>query len=119
MAKNQSQSVAQFEQAVFAAIYQSPKQRWWRAQAVVILSLKHIVRGLITIWPLYAVLLALFFLQVNDAWWYTVTLLPGASIWFLIYIKGIRRDYQLLVRNQILKPGFIQQLLFPEMSEEE
>ena len=99
------------ERAVFLSVYRSRKQWQRRFLAGLLLSLKHLLRGLLYIWPVYLILAALFFLPLSaDRLILLFVLMPGLLLWFLIYLKGARADYYQHVHEQILDRGFIRKL---------
>lgn len=101
----------EFRRAVFLAVYQSRQQRMRRVTAMLVLLLKYLLRGLIILWPIYVVFLAvLVFPNVRQYLWYFLVLLPGLFIWIIIYLKGARLEYKSYVTGFILENGFIKQL---------
>ncbi len=99
-------------QAVFMALYQSRRQRMRRRVAMLLLVVKHLGRGLVMIWPVYLVGLALLLLPgVNDTLWYLLALTPGVIGWLLIYLRGVRRDYAQQVAGRLLEAGDYRKLL--------
>ncbi len=112
MAKRLDQITNEFERGVHWALYRSREQRLRRSLAIILLLLKHGVRGLVYIWPFYIVVAAVMIsptLKENVP--YMVALLPGVLAWFYIYLAGARKDYQRLVRGMILRKGFIKRLI--------
>lgn len=102
----------EFERAVFMAVYNSQEQRRRRRLAKWVLVLKHALRGLLIIWPVFAVLGALMFLSLTaNEWVYLLVLAPGVLAWFYIYLKGAHKDYKQCVHEQILEKGFIKNLI--------
>jgi hypothetical protein len=98
--------------AVFMALYQSRRQRLRRRVAMLLLVVKHLGRGLVMIWPVYLVGLALLLLPgVNDTLWYLLALTPGVIGWLLIYLRGVRRDYKQHVAGRLLEAGDYRKLL--------
>ncbi len=98
--------------AVFRAVYDSPVQRRRRRIAVALLVVKHLGRGLVMIWPVYVVLLALWLVPgVRERWWYVLALAPGVIGWLLIYLRGVRRDYAQRVRGRLLEREDYRKLL--------
>ena len=97
--------------AVFTAVYQSRKQRHRRIIAMLLLIVKHLLRGLLILWPVYVVFITVLLLSdMHQYLWYFLTLLPGLFIWLMIYIKGARLEYNQSVNGLILENGFIKQL---------
>ncbi len=87
----------ELERAVFLSVYHSRQQQQWRLLARWVLMLKHVLRVSSN---------RLIFLSL---------LLPGLLVWFFIYLKGARADYNLLVHEQILEKGFIRKLIWPNV----
>jgi len=103
----------ELERAVFISIYRSRIQRQRRLQAKLALIIKHSLRGLFFLWPAYVVLVALLLLPwVQERALYLFALLPGMLVWFYIYARGARMDYQHYVHEQILDKNFIKKILF-------
>jgi len=101
----------ELERAVFLSVYSSRVQRRRRVLAWLLLTLKHVLRGLLYIWPVYLILAALFLLPLSaDRLIFLFVLMPGLLLWFLIYLKGARADYYQHVHEQILDKGFIRKL---------
>ena len=99
--------------AVFRAVYDSPVQKRRRRIAVMLLVIKHLGRGLVMIWPVYVVLLALWRVPgVGERWWYVLALAPGVIGWLLIYLRGVRRDYAQHIAGHLLEPEDYRKLLF-------
>lgn len=105
----------ELERAVFLSVYHSREQRQMRFLARMVLVLKHILRGLIFIWPVYLIFVAILILPVSaDRMIFLLVLLPGLLIWFFVYVKGAQADYHHYVHEQILEKGFIRKLIRPE-----
>ncbi len=99
--------------AVFRAVYDSPVQKRRRRIAVTLLVIKHLGRGLVMIWPVYVVVLALWLVPgVGERWWYVLALAPGVIGWLLIYLRGVRRDYARHIAGRLLEPEDYRKLLF-------
>ncbi|VAX06814.1 hypothetical protein MNBD_GAMMA25-1452 [hydrothermal vent metagenome] len=106
----------ELERAVFLSVYYSRQQQQWRLLARWLLMVKHILRGLFYIWPVYLILIALLFLPVSsNRLIFLSLLLPGLLVWLFIYLKGARADYNQLVHEQILEKGFIRKLIWPNL----
>lgn len=101
----------EFRRAVFLAVYRSRQQRLRRLIAMLILVIKHFLRGLLILWPVYVVMLAgLVIPHWRQYLWYFLTLMPGLILWLMIYLRGARLEYKNHVNGYILKNGFIKQL---------
>lgn len=99
------------ESAVFHSVYRSREQRHRRRLAALLLMLKHTLRGLLFIWPLYLMVYAGFHVgtPVNVFLW---TLgVPGIVISTSILIRGLREEYSNRVCGFIIKLGDIIRLL--------
>ena len=101
-----------FERGVFLAVYNSRKQRLHRLFAAVILSIKHILRGLLFSWPLYLLALAAYAVPGASAWVFILLLLPAIYVSWIILSKGIREDYENLINGYILRSGYLGRMLF-------
>jgi len=55
----------ELERAVFLVVYRSRVQQQRRLVARWVLILKHVLRGLFYMWPIYLLLLALLFLPIS------------------------------------------------------
>jgi hypothetical protein len=100
------------ERAVFLAVYNSPRQRLHRANAHLLLGLKHGLRGLLFSWPLYLLPLAAKLLQATYLPLIVLLLLPGLALSAVILLRGVREDYARFVNGRILQPGYPARLLF-------
>jgi len=101
----------ELERAVFLSVYHSRLQAWRRRTAMLVLVLKHVLRGLLLVWPTYLVLFALMFLPELRNYYYLLLLLPGLLVWLLIYAKGAKLDYCRLVEGQLLEKGFLKHIM--------
>ena len=100
-----------FQRAVLRAAYRSPQQRRRRAVASMVLFAKHVFGGIVFVWPLVLVLIAaLHTTEPKIAILFVLLALPGVLAWALIFFNGTRKDYDRLVRDQILSKGFIRRL---------
>ena len=102
-----------FERGVFLSVYNSRIQRMRRIIALVILGLKHGLRGTLFSWPLYLLPLAAWSFKLTYLPLILLLLLPGVYISGGILIRGVREDYADHVEGFILRPGFPGRLLFP------
>lgn len=101
-----------FERGVFLVVYNSRKQRWNRFFAAVMLSLKHVLRGLLFSWPLYMLALAAYTLPGIASWMFVLLLLPAVYVSWTILSRGVKEDYHNLVDGYILRAGFPGRLFF-------
>ena len=101
----------ELERAVFLSVYHSRRQKWRRRIAMLALVLKHVLRGLLLIWPAYLVLLLL--MSVPGMWnsLYFLLLMPGLLVWLFIYTKGAKLDYSRQVNGQLLGKGFLKHIM--------
>ena len=97
------------EKAVFLACYNSFKQRLLRILAVIVISAKHGVRGLLYVWPLTL----LVFIRFGGYWyWLKVFLiLLAVAAWFRFIYRSVRDDYLRFVHGEILNGSFVQKVL--------
>ena len=89
--------------AVFTAVYASREQRLLRVLAVVLLSLRHAVRGIVFSWPLYFVALLPFLLPVESGWWIILFIFPAIIVSLTILVKGVKDDYQEEIAGKLLE----------------
>ena len=104
---------SEFEQGIFLAAYGSPLQRRRRIAAVLLLGLKHGLRGLLFIWPAYVLGLAAFYSEAIHAAAYLLLLVPALALSVVILTRGVRDDYRGRVNGLLLDEGFARGLLFP------
>lgn len=103
----------EFEQGIFLASYDSPPQKRRRVLAVVLLGLKHSLRGLLFSWPAYVLGLAAFYSAQVYALAYLLLLVPAVLLSLVILLRGVRDDYRDRVKGVLLQAGFARGLLFP------
>jgi hypothetical protein len=89
--------------AVFHSVYFSREQRRFRLAAIVLLSLRHAVRGIIFSWPLYFIALVPFLMPIDAGWWIVLFVFPALLVSMVILVKGVKDDYAGSVSGQILK----------------
>jgi len=102
-----------FERGVFLSVYNSRGQRMRRVIALLILGLKHGLRGTLFSWPLYLLPLAAWSFKLTYLPLILLLLLPGVYISGGILVRGVREDYADHVEGFILRPGYPGRLLFP------
>jgi hypothetical protein len=93
----------EFERAVFMAVYRSRRQRMLRMSAVLLITAKHGLRGLLYVWPL----VLLVFISLPGYWnWLRLGLLVLAvGAWFRYIYGAVRDDYRRFVANCIIRAG--------------
>lgn len=101
-----------FERGIFLAVYNSPKQRYHRTVAIAMLSMKHVLRGLLFSWPLYLLALAAYAIPGAAIWLVLILLLPAIYISWVILSRGIKEDYENLVDGYLLRSGYLGRMLF-------
>lgn len=101
-----------FERGVFTVLYNSPKQRYHRSVAAVMLTLKHVLRGLIFSWPLYLLALAAYSIPDASVWLVMFMLLPAVYISWKILSRGIKEDYENIIDGYLLRSGYLGRMLF-------
>ena len=101
------------ERGVFLSVYNSRPQRMRRYIALLILGLKHGLRGTLFSWPLYLLPLAAWSFKLTFLPLILLLLLPGVYVSGGILVRGVREDYADHVEGFILRPGFPGRLLFP------
>lgn len=102
-----------FERAVCESLYKSPSQRRLRVWVMVLLGLKHSLRGLLFSWPLYLLGVAALVLPGLGGTLLGLFLLPGMVVSYLILRRGIAEDYRRFVHRVLLKPGAMRHILWP------
>lgn len=111
--KQLREDASELERAVFLAVYHSRQQRINRAVAMLVLIIKYVGCGLILIWPVYLLLVLLLLSPVSAEYiWYTLAFIPGLAFWLSIYLKSARKEYRRLVKDHVLKKGFVRELMF-------
>lgn len=101
-----------FERGVFSVLYNSPKQRYGRAVAIILLTMKHVLRGLLFSWPLYLLALAAYALPDSSVWLVLLLLLPAMYVSWTILSRGIKEDYENLVEGYLLRSGYLGRMIF-------
>ena len=101
-----------FERGVFMVLYNSPKQRYHRIVARGVLTIKHVLRGLLFSWPLYLLALASYSIPDASVWLILVLLLPAMYVSWVILSRGIKEDYENLVFGYLLRSGYLGRMLF-------
>lgn len=75
--------------------------------------IKHMVRGLMVLWPIYLLFVVLMVLPTGEhQGLYYLALLPGLLMWVYVFIRGARRDYARVVNGKLLNKGYAAVLLF-------
>jgi hypothetical protein len=103
----------EFERGIFLAAYQSSQQRRRRVLAVMLLGLKHALRGLLFSWPAYVLGLAAYYSAAVHAVAYLLLLIPALGLSVVILMRGVRDDYREHVKGLLLEQGFARGLIFP------
>lgn len=103
----------ELELGIFMAAYDSPLQRRRRVLALLLLSMKHSLRGLFFSWPAYVLGLAAFYSTQIYAWISVLLLVPAVWLSGAILVRGVRDDYRDHVKGVLLNMGFARGLLFP------
>jgi len=101
-----------FERGVFSVLYNSPKQRYSRAVAIILLTMKHVLRGLLFSWPLYLLALAAYALPDSSVWLVLLLLLPAMYVSWTILSRGIKEDYENLIEGYLLRSGYLGRMIF-------
>ena len=102
----------EFERGVFTVVYNSPKQKYNRFIAAVILAIKHVLRGLLFSWPLYLLALAAYSIPNASVWLVLLLLLPAMYVSWTILSRGIKEDYENKVDGYLLRSGYLGRMLF-------
>jgi len=99
----------ELERAVFLARYGEPRQRALRLAAVLLLTARHGLRGLLYVWPLTLLL----FVDLPGVW-DALRLLLLALVWgaWSRFIYGsVRDDYARFVAGHLLEPVQLKRVL--------
>lgn len=91
------------ESAVFRAVYGSREQRGLRLIALLILSLKHGLRGILFSWPLYFIALVPLLAPVEIGLWVVLFIFPAVLVSGYILFMGVREEYAESIVGKILK----------------
>jgi len=105
---NGQKSLHPLQQAVFDAVYASVQQRALRAGLVVLLVVKHVLRGTLFLWP--AFLVGFIGLRHGSAVMQGVLLVmivPATAVAAHICGKGILSDYRNKVSGRILSLAMV------------
>lgn len=102
----------EFERGVFKVVYDSQKQRWSRAAALLALIVKHVLRGILFSWPLYLLALAAYSIPETSIFLVLVLFLPAVYVSWTILNRGVREDYENMVQGYLLRSGYIGRILF-------
>jgi len=103
----------ELEVGIFMAAYDSAQQRRRRVLAMVLLGVKHTLRGLLFSWPAYVLGLAAFYSVQVYALVSMLLLAPAVLLSGVILVRGVRDDYRDRVKGVLLNTGFARGLLFP------
>ena len=103
----------ELEVGIFMAAYDSVRQRRRRVLAMVLLGVKHTLRGLLFSWPAYVLGLAAFYSAQVYALVSMLLLVPAVVLSGVILVRGVRDDYRDRVKGVLLNTGFARGLLFP------
>ncbi len=100
------------ERGIFLSVYNSNKQKFKRGVALLVLVIKHVLRGLLFSWPLYLLALAAYSIPDASVWVVLLLLIPAMYISWGILNKGIREDYEHQVYGYLLRSGYIGRMIF-------
>lgn len=103
----------ELEVGIFMAAYDSAQQRRRRVLAMVLLGVKHTLRGLLFSWPAYVLGLAAFYSAQVYVLVSMLLLVPAVLLSGVILVRGVRDDYRDRVKGVLLNTGFARGLLFP------
>ena len=97
------------ERAVFLARYNSRRQRSLRFSAIILITAKHGLRGLLYVWPLVVLL----FVDFPGIWNGLRLLLLGLGVaaWFRFIHRSVRDDYTRFVAGVLFEPGELRRIL--------
>ena len=116
MKKNTSKRLSDiksdFERGVFKVVYDSKKQRLNRVVALIILIMKHVLRGLLFSWPLYLLALAAYSIPESSILLVLILLLPAMYVSWVILSRGVKEDYETIVQGYLLRSGYLGRIIF-------
>ena len=92
----------ELELGIFMAAYDSVQQRRRRVLAMVLLGVKHILRGLLFSWPVYVLGLAAFYSAQVYVLVSMLLLVPAVLLSGVILMRGVRDDYRDRVKGVLL-----------------
>jgi Na+/proline symporter len=93
----------EFTRAVFEAVYNSRAQRSLRFFFSALLTLKHVLRGLLFSWPLYLLSAAGFALPGEYAGLLMLLIIPAVMVSGSILLLGLSEEYQERINGRLLK----------------
>jgi hypothetical protein len=96
-------TTSKLESAVFKAVYGSREQRSLRLIAMLILSLKHGLRGMLFSWPLYFIALVPLLAPGEIGWSVVLFIFPAVLVSGYILLMGVREEYAQSIAGKILK----------------
>lgn len=103
-----------FEKGYLKALYESKEQRQQRRLLLVLLAVKHVLRGLLFSWPLYLLALAAFAIPGQYSWLLGLTIVPAVWLSARILNSGFNEDRKEYLDSVVLKPGALKRILFPQ-----
>ncbi len=93
----------ELEQAVYQVVYYSTAQRLRRAFALFLLIIKHSLRSVMLMWPVYLLISVVIVMPLNNEYFfYILALLPGLLLWCTLYYSAILREYRTFVAGRVL-----------------
>lgn len=101
-----------FERGVFIAVYGSPKQKYHRTVAAVMLAIKHALRGILFSWPLYLLTLAAYAVPGSSKLVFILLLMPAVYVSWVILSRGIKEDYSNQIDGYIMRSGYLGRMIF-------
>lgn len=110
--KRLSEIKSDFERGVFLVLYNSRKQKIHRLLAGILLGAKHVLRGVLFSWPLYLLTLGAYLVPGSPLFVFILLLVPGLYLSWIILSRGIKEDYEHLVKGYLLRAGYPGRMLF-------
>ena len=98
--------------ATFSAEYVSRQQRGFRLIALILLCLRHGLRGVVLAWPLYFTALIPLLTPVQAGWWIILFVFPAALVSLSILISGVWHDYLKMICGQLLNANGLIEILW-------
>lgn len=102
------------ERAICETLYRTPQQQRHRWLLILLLGIKHTLRGVLFSWPLYLLGIAAVTLPQANAAWLALVFVPAVLLSLLILRRGIVDDYRRFVHRVLLKPGAARHVLWPD-----
>lgn len=99
----------ELERAIFLSLYNTSKQRFLRLLSIVLIAVKHGLRGLLYVWPLTL----LIFIELPGYWvWFKLILISLAVVaWLRFVYRSVKEDFGRFVQGKLLQTSTIFKVL--------